>query len=181
MNRKTLVKFYFIDTLIVIKPATVAEIPVIRTIANQTWPTAYNPIIGAQQVAYMLGLFYSPQALKDQMHEEGHRFIIGYEDDNPVAFASWSEIEPGIFKLHKLYVLPQLQGKGSGRQMLNYIIGELRQIQATSLRLNVNRHNTSAIAFYNKLGFITLKTEDIDIGGGYFMNDYVLSFDLQHA
>jgi hypothetical protein len=28
--------------------------------------------------------------------------------------------------------------------------------------------------FYEKSGFVAVKTEDIDIGSGYFMNDYVM-------
>ncbi|MGZ8545109.1 MAG: GNAT family N-acetyltransferase, partial [Flavisolibacter sp.] len=44
---------------------------------------------------------------------------------------------------------------------------------ATVLRLNVNRNN-SARSFYEKLGFEMIGEEDIDIGNGYFMNDYVM-------
>ena len=44
---------------------------------------------------------------------------------------------------------------------------------ATVLQLNVNRHNT-AKSFYEKLGFAVIKEEDIDIGSGYFMNDYIM-------
>jgi ribosomal protein S18 acetylase RimI-like enzyme len=44
---------------------------------------------------------------------------------------------------------------------------------ATTLQLNVNRNNPAKI-FYEKLGFAVLNEEDIDIGNGYFMNDYVM-------
>ena len=43
-----------------------------------------------------------------------------------------------------------------------------------SMFLNVNRHNESSIAFYEKIGFRKVYTEDNDIGNGYFMNDYVM-------
>jgi ribosomal protein S18 acetylase RimI-like enzyme len=42
-----------------------------------------------------------------------------------------------------------------------------------NLLLNVNRENP-ALGFYKKKGFEVIKTEDIDIGNGYFMNDYVM-------
>jgi ribosomal protein S18 acetylase RimI-like enzyme len=108
------------------------------------------------------------------MEEYGHRFIICYSDDVPAAFASYGEIEPGIYKLHKIYILTSQQGKGIGRYMINYIVDELKQEGIGELRLNVNIHNHAAMAFYEKMGFRHVRDEDIDIGNGYFMNDHVL-------
>ena len=54
---------------------------------------------------------------------------------------------------------------------------EIRPHQATDLELNVNRHN-KAINFYKKLGFIITMEEDIDIGNGYYMNDYVMNLEV---
>ncbi len=130
--------------------------------------------MGERQVAYMLERFYSPDALEEQIKTSGHHFIIGYSDDSPVAFASYSETEPGIFKLHKLYILPGQQGKGIGRYLAGYIAADIKSMGATTLRLNVNRFNHSAKSFYEKTGFKRYKEEDIDIGNGYFMNDHVL-------
>jgi hypothetical protein len=42
---------------------------------------------------------------------------------------------------------------------------------------NVNRYN-NALAFYQKLGYEILKEEDIDIGEGFFMNDFVMLKDV---
>jgi len=44
---------------------------------------------------------------------------------------------------------------------------------ASSLQLNVNRNNNAKV-FYEKIGFAVIKEEDIDIGNGYLMNDYVM-------
>jgi ribosomal protein S18 acetylase RimI-like enzyme len=41
----------------------------------------------------------------------------------------------------------------------------------------VNREN-KAIGFYNKLGFTIIAEEDIPIGNGFFMNDYVMQISL---
>ena len=161
-----------------IKNATTEDIPLIRELTMQVWPQTYTPILGREQVAYMLDLFYNPESLAKQMGEMGHRFIICYNDGQPVAFASWSETEPTIFKLHKIYILPTLQGKGVGKVILDHIVQEIKAKGATALRLNVNIYNLPAKAFYEKIGFRHLKDEDIDIGCGYFMNDHVLSLRL---
>lgn len=163
---------------IVIRKATVADIPLIKKLVMEVWPHTYVPIIGEQQVAYMLDRFYSTQALTVQIEEQEHHFIIGYYNDDPIAFAAYSALSPDTWKLHKLYILPQVQGKGIGKQLVRYIKTDVAATGATALILNVNIHNSSAIAFYNKYGFQQLRDEDIDIGSGYFMNDHVYSLAL---
>ena len=75
--------------------------------------------------------------------------------------------------MHKLYVNTDIQGKGLGKALLNAVIEEIKLLHAGTLILNVKRDNT-AINFYKKLGFSVTREEDIDIGNGYFMNDYVM-------
>jgi ribosomal protein S18 acetylase RimI-like enzyme len=120
----------------------------------------------------MMSLMYSEEALKKQMKEK-HEFIIVSDGLEPVGFASFSLLETGIYKLHKIYVMPQNQGKGTGRFVINEIIKAIIRKGGKGLQLNVNRNN-KAKDFYEKLGFTLIKEEDIDIGEGYFMNDYVM-------
>ena len=82
-----------------------------------------------------------------------------------------------LYKLHKIYALPDQQGKGIGKFIINYISGEIKPIGATALQLNVNRYN-KAKGFYEKLGFKVIGEEDIDIGNGYLMNDYIMELGL---
>jgi ribosomal protein S18 acetylase RimI-like enzyme len=161
-----------------IQLATPSDIPLIRELCFQVWPQTYASILGTNQVAYMLDLFYAPDKLLAQMEEPGHRFIICNTEDEPSAFASYSEIGPHIFKLHKIYIIPQRQGRGIGKLMISYILEDIKANGGKALRLNVNRYNYSALAFYNKMGFKLYAEEDIDIGGGYFMNDFVLNLDV---
>jgi len=160
-----------------IKRATAADIPLIRALSEQVWPQTYIPIIGAEQVSYMLNLFYSEDSLKQQL-AEGHTFLVCSRDGMPAGFASYSDTGGGIFKLHKLYVATAQQGHGIGRFMLDFILEDLKRMGGSALRLNVNRYNHPAIAFYTKTGFTQVYDEDIDIGYGFFMNDHVLERDL---
>lgn len=161
-----------------VKKAGPADIALIRELAMKIWPPTYMPIIGAQQVAYMIDLFYSQEALIKQMEQLHHRFIICFDDQSAIGFASYGAVDNEVFKLHKLYILPEMQGKGAGKYMVNYIAKELQSEGVKYLRLNVNRYNANAIAFYEKAGFRHHMEEDIDIGHGYFMNDHVLEREL---
>ena len=162
-----------------IRVAGSEDLAAIRDLALAIWPVAYGDILENNQLAYMLERFYSIDSLRQQLLVSHHRFILLYEDDKPVGFASYSSMEdhPHIFKLHKIYVLPQQQGSGTGKMLLAYVIRDSIEMGATSLELNVNRHN-KARYFYEKQGFTIQRSEDIDIGAGYFMNDYVMELLL---
>ena len=164
-----------------IRQATSTDIDIIRNLALATWPVAYAEILSPAQLDYMLQLIYSYEALTLQMQEKDHRFILLYENEDAVGFASYSiknNDQPNIFRLHKIYVLPTQQGNGCGQQLLDYVIRQVQSAGATQLELNVNRNNP-ALEFYKKKGFTIIKEEDIDIGEGYFMNDYVVSLAIE--
>jgi diamine N-acetyltransferase len=157
------------------------DIYAIERLAGQIWPFAYKEILSPEQLDYMLQLIYSPDALKDQMSQ--HQFLIAEIEKIPVGFASYSPIDienNAVFKLHKLYVLPNLHGKGLGKALLDFITEEIIAAGATTLRLNMNRHN-KAKKFYERYGFVIIKEEDIDIGNNYFMNDFVMEKSLQQS
>jgi diamine N-acetyltransferase len=153
-------------------PATEDDIPLIRLLANKIWPQAYSSIISKEQIDYMLELMYSAASLEKQMLN-GALFIIVFDEGEPVGFASFGETSPAVFKLHKIYILPSQQGKGTGKFVIDYIIAEINGKGAASLQLQVNRRN-KAKSFYEKLGFIIIKEFDFDIGNGYVMDDYLM-------
>jgi len=157
-----------------IRLATKQDIPAIRHIAHETWPVAYAQIITKEQLDYMLALIYSNQALEEQFNN-GHYFFMAVGDDNqPIGFAGTSETEPGkSWKLHKLYVLPGVQKSGAGKALMQAVVDIAKAHHATQLLLNVNRSNP-AYNYYIKSGFEVAETVDIPIGGGFFMNDYIM-------
>jgi N-acetylglutamate synthase-like GNAT family acetyltransferase len=114
------------DEPISIRPAELDDINTIGFLAQQIWPVAYDGIVPPDQLQYMLNLFYSPASLRKQMVDERHQFLVVEQGEEAIGFAAWSAMnEPGVFKLHKLYVLPGQQGKGLGRSMLQFIFGAI--------------------------------------------------------
>ncbi|HMU47098.1 MAG TPA: GNAT family N-acetyltransferase [Chitinophagaceae bacterium] len=156
--------------------ATDRDIPLIRELTFKVWPQTYATILTQSQIDYMLEMMYSEESLRKQM-AENCRFIIIYDDSDPVGFASYQLADNSIYKLHKIYVLPSQQGKGTGKFLIDYIINDIRNKKGSSLQLQVNRNNR-AKNFYEKLGFNVIQEADFDIGNGYFMNDYVMEKKL---
>lgn len=162
-----------------IRKATILDVQIIHGLAYEIWPKVYDYMISIEQIDYMLNLIYSSSALENQICNLKHQFIIYNEEGTPKAFASYSPkvSEPKVFRLHKLYVHPTLQGQGIGKKLIEYIIREMKLAGADLLELNVNKINQS-IAFYKKQGFEILRPEVIDIGGGYVMDDYVMGLKV---
>lgn len=155
-----------------IRDASSNDIPLIRELTFKVWPQTYATILSNDQIDYMLDLMYSPASLEKQMNE-GCRFLVINNNEEPVGFASYQEISPTVFKLHKIYVLISQQGKGTGKFLLNYIIDRVRESGGKSLQLQVNKDN-NAKTFYEKLGFTAIEKIKLDIGNGYFMDDYIM-------
>lgn len=158
-----------------VRRAGLDDIVIIQQLAHKTWPEAYSHIIAPQQIAYMLEQLYSLPALEHQIQNQLHRFFLLLRDDGPMGFASFSvNTSTKTAKLHKLYVLPKQQQQGAGRFLLTHIYKEVTHSGAGILELNVNRYNKNALQFYTKQGFTIIKEEDIAIGKGFFMNDFVM-------
>jgi diamine N-acetyltransferase len=156
-----------------IRQATVKEIPIIQKIVAVTWPVAYGHIISDAQIDYMLEWMYNTETLTKQM-QTNHQFLLATDGVMPAGFAGYSPVDEELFKLHKLYVLPVFQGKAVGKLLLQAVEKNIAAANGKELQLNVNRAN-NARYFYEKNGFQILKEENIDIGNGYFMNDYVMA------
>lgn len=166
----------------VVRMADADQLHLARSIAQITWPVAYSHILQPGQLEYMLDKFYCDAALYEQYHQQQHQFLYAYDDDtNVIGFASYSRIaideNKTTCKLHKLYVLPDWQKTGIGKILLEEVITASKNMGATHLIVNVNRQN-NAIHFYQKMEFELVKEEDIDIGNGYYMIDYVLERKL---
>jgi GNAT superfamily N-acetyltransferase len=164
------------NTSLLIKKATPASINDIRRIAQETWPVAYGELLSKEQLDYMLGMMYSETSLLEQM-AKGHQFFMAELDGSAFGFASVSDEEEGKFKLNKLYVIPITQKTGAGKALLEKAIEYAKQHGGNKLFLQVKRDN-NARGFYEKQGFIITGELDLDIGNGYFMNDYIMELAL---
>jgi ribosomal protein S18 acetylase RimI-like enzyme len=149
----------------------------VRELAGQIFPVTYQNIVGPEQIEYMMEMFYTEYNLLKQ-YESGQTFLVIYSEGKGCGYASYTLLnETGEYKLNKIYVDTRLQGKGLGRNLLNDVIARVRNAGGISLQLNVNRFN-KAVGFYKSMGFIVKKEELLDIGRGYFMDDYVMEKNL---
>lgn len=157
-----------------IDKAEITDLPIIREIAEITWPYNYKNMISAEQIDYMLKLMYSDKSLLEQL-QINHIFLIAREADKPVGFASYELNFKGFkqTRLHKIYVLPQYQGKGVGKKLMQTVISLAIDSKNHQISLTVNKNNT-AVSFYKTQGFIIKEEVKMPIGNGFYMDDYIM-------
>lgn len=159
--------------------ANATHLSIIKDLAYAIWPFAYGEILSSQQLTYMLSMFYSESALKQQMEEKQHVFYIAINEvGKNVGFVSYEiNCEPKKTKIHKIYVLPETQGAGVGKLLFNLVVEKAKENNQKAVFLNVNKYNI-AKQFYEKLGFEITKEDVIDIGNNYIMDDYVMEVKI---
>lgn len=157
-----------------IRKAGLEDYEIINDLALKTWHDTYDKILSPKQVTYMLDMMYSREAITEQIAIKGHHFLLLSESEKYLGFASYElNYLSGTTKLHKLYVLPETQGKGAGRLLITAIEEAAVNNNNDIVSLNVNRYN-DAVNFYLKNGYTKAGEEDINIGNGYIMEDFIM-------
>ena len=165
---------------ITIRTASEADIPLIRQLAEAAFPPTYAPILTPAQLDYMMAWMYSDQSLHAQF-AEGQTFYIAALDGEPCGYLSIEAQGPSLFHLQKIYVVPAAQGSGVGEALFRRAVAHVRThgLLPAEMELNVNRHNR-ALGFYERMGMQRLRSVDLPIGEGFYMNDYIMGFRV-HA
>ncbi len=107
-------------------------------IAEKPWRPSIRRYSKKNWLDYILGKIYSVEKISSQLKHDTQSYLLLIEHEKPVAFAAYSprEEDPEIYKLHKLYCLPETQGKGYGkvliREVINKTIESQRNVPSTS-------------------------------------------------
>lgn len=151
-------------------------IPTVQQLAREIWEEHYTKILSLEQIDYMLDLFYSGEKIKAEI-DEGVSWEMLWENDKPVGYLV---CKPETEKLYisKIYLKAETRGKGHGKFLLNRAIELAKQNHKKSIYLNVNKHNTGSIAFYERNGFVKIDEGIFDIGNGYVMDDFIYELHL---
>ena len=116
---------------------------------------------------------YSKTAIAQDLRDGGWWVILEYEKKK-VGFMACAMIEEAVCKIQKLYVHPDWQRKGIGKQAIALALDYARKNAATMLTLNVNRKNINSILAYKATGFVVDREENNKLGP-YLLDDYVMS------
>lgn len=162
--------------MIVFKKATAEDISVIQAVAKKSWETAYRDILTAAQISYMLTEMYATEEIAAQMKNPDYLYFLMMDEGRTIGFMGYEHhYEPNTTKLHRLYLLPEAQGKGAGKLALTFLKEKTAETSDRRIILNVNKQNP-ARKVYESQKFKIFDEAIIDIGNGFVMDDYVMEY-----
>lgn len=148
----------------------------VYAVAEAIWEQHYTPIIGEEQVEYMVEKFLSPDAIVEQINSGYEYFLFSY-DYTFAGFAAIEERGEELF-LSKLYVDEEFRGKGIGKYMFQKFVEIAKMRNLKKIWLTCNRNNVNSLAFYEHLGLKKVREEVTDIGNGFVMDDFILEYEV---
>jgi GNAT superfamily N-acetyltransferase len=137
------------DFALTIRPATVADVPVILRLIRDlaTYERAPGEVTATEE--QLVDVLFGPKPAAE--------VLLAFEEDSPVGFAvffhnfsTWLG-RPGLY-LEDLFVKPEMRGKGYGRALLVDLARIARDRGCGRMEWAVLDWNEPAIEFYRKLG-----------------------------
>ena len=131
-----------------------ADIVSVAQLAHEIWNSHYPPIIGQQQVDYMLENFQSMAAIEKQIAAKVKYYLAKKAHQAVGYFAITSAVSSSL-QISKLYIKYAHQRMAIGSQIINFIEDYCLHLNIQQVWLTVNRNNQQAIQFYRQQGFCT--------------------------
>ncbi|HET7319792.1 MAG TPA: GNAT family N-acetyltransferase [Nitrospirota bacterium] len=159
-----------------VEVSTEYQIEIVESLAREIWTEHYIPIIGREQVDYMLATFQSRRAIGEQIRT-GIAYFLIKEDDAHIGYMAVQPKGRELF-LSKIYVKSSRRGLGYGRKAVQYAEKVARDLGLDKIVLTVNKNNVNSIKAYEKIGFTNAGPVVQDIGSGFVMDDYKMEKKL---
>jgi len=147
------------------------QISSVEALAGEIWTEHYTPIIGQDQVEYMLGAFQSNKAISAQIKTEGYRYFLMEEEGRYIGYMAVQSRGEELF-LSKIYIEASRRGKGFGKKAILFLENLSSGLHLRKISLTVNKNNVKSIKAYEKMGFKNLGPVVQDIGNGFIMDDF---------
>ena len=129
-----------------------ADIQQLETLAGEIWREHYTPIIGSDQVEYMLAKFHSPEALRRDIARLDWRYYFIQHEQQAVGYIGYA-LQDKVLFLSKLYLHSNVRGQGFGRRAMDFVLQQAKHAKVEKVSLTVNKYNLNTILAYEKMGF----------------------------
>lgn len=151
---------------------TEKQLEEVELLAREIWTEHYTPIIGREQVAYMLDRYQTKYAISEQI-KSGMLYFLMQVDNESIGYIAVKQKEDELF-LSKIYIKLQKRGLGYGEKAVQFAETLAKAKSLNRIVLTVNKNNVNSIKAYEKMGFKNMGSVIQDIGNGFFMDDFTM-------
>lgn len=158
------------QTEIKLRSWTKNDFPILKNILLATWKEAYS-FIPEEDILKHFNNFYSEDRLIEMLIDPFTNGILADVNSTSVGWMKLFEdqINKKLF-VSSLYVLPEFQGFGIGKKLLNEAYTIAIKKKYKKVWLGVMKQNVKAIGWYQKIGFIFTEEEPFKMGSTEVMH-----------
>jgi ribosomal protein S18 acetylase RimI-like enzyme len=150
------------------------QIRAVVRLAREIWQEHYLPIIGQEQIDYMLKKFQSESAIVEHLRGSYEYYLVVHLGQSVGYVAVVPDKSEPALMISKLYVRKSERSHGLGKMALRFVENLCLQRGITRIWLTVNKNNARSIAWYSRMGFKNAGSVIQGIGGGFVMDDFRL-------
>lgn len=143
--------------------ATPAVVTRLAAIGRETFAVTFAENNDPEELRRYLDEAFAPQQVAQELNNPDSFFYLltdgagrdlGYLKLNlPPAFSDAVTLDGKALEVQRIYLLPETQGQGAGRLMMDEAVRVAQQHGCKWLWLGVWEHNVQAIGFYERQGF----------------------------
>jgi GNAT superfamily N-acetyltransferase len=147
-----------------------ADFEILLGLIGEIWPEVFVPLIGKEQVDYMLVHYQGKEVIAREI-ERGLRYFLVESGGSSIGYFAYLPEDDRLF-ISKVYLKKSHRGRGLSSGIFAHFEEYARKNQKKKLFLHVNRFNKNAVDVYLHYGFEIVKIVDEPLGEKYFLNDY---------
>ncbi len=175
------------DPIIHIRKATEHDCAIIADLGKRTFVETYSEVSGNGAVLEYVEQKLSFEKIATELSSPQCCFYIAFINDEAVAFTKlrYDRTAKGLqhkkaIEIERIYVLKEFQGVKVGKEMME----KCKEVAAAEkydiIWLQVWQHNSKAIQFYQKSGFVIYETDLFSYIKDIMQEDFLMRFDLYY-
>ncbi len=127
------------------------EILEVKNLLSYVWKDTYGALYPPDIIEKITSIWHDPKALVQQAANPDTFFAVAKEEGKIVGLITVRKIDENTAFMSRLYIHPRHQRKGIGAHLMNAALKRFPSIKL--LRLECEKQNDKACAFYTKQGF----------------------------
>lgn len=156
---------------IIIKKASVADIPTLQQIGRQTFFETFAGSNTASDMQQYLDENFSEEKIHREITHPDSQFFIAWDNDAPIGYLkintgkAQTELQDDqSMEIERIYVLSAYHGRKVGQLLYDKALEVAVALHKTAIWLGVWEENPRAIRFYEKNGFVAFDKHIFRLG-----------------
>ena len=159
-------------TELLIRPASLADVDVLRRLGAATFRETYRTISDPREVDEYADEHFTAAKVAAWFRRPCARTLLAFDGESPVGYAHVRSAkvpacvsDRKAVELSRLYLLASAQGAGVGGALIAAALDAIGALGGQTVWLGAYDRNVKALAFYARRGFVQVGTHEFEFGG----------------